>query len=89
MRRRYRCGRLGLTNEILAERVALAQDPAHCETNEAADGQPTDKAEACDGRGDIDVFSPPLQSRVMFEGCGADHSQGRDVPIGPRKGEQD
>jgi hypothetical protein len=76
-------------SEILAEWVALAQDPAHSKANETADGQSADKAEAGDGRGNIDVLSPPLQSRVMLEGCGADHSQCRDVPIGPRKREQD
>ena len=53
-----RAGKQAYRVGILAERVTLAQDSPHGETNQAADGQSTDKAETHDGGSDVDVFPP-------------------------------
>jgi len=53
-----RPGEQAYTVGILAERVTLAQDSPHGETNQAAGGQSTDEAEARDGGSNVDVFPP-------------------------------
>ena len=66
---------------ILVERVTPTQDSSHSKTNQAADGQSSNEAEIRHRGGNINVFPPAFQSRVMFDRRGGDHAKRRDIPI--------
>ena len=77
-----------IQSAILAERITLTQDSGHGKTNQATNGQSTNKAETRDGSGNIDVFPPALESRIMFDRCRGNHAKCRDIPIRPAEGKE-